>query len=37
MGWAAAKTPDPTRVRLQNLAGHAVFGLGLWRTGLVIG
>jgi Protein of unknown function (DUF2938) len=36
MGWAAARTPDPWRVRLLNLAGHTVFGLGLWLTGLLI-
>ena len=37
MGWAASKTPNPGRVRLLNLAGHTVFGLGLWLTGLLIG
>ncbi|MFO1140984.1 MAG: DUF2938 family protein [Amaricoccus sp.] len=37
LGFAASRTPDPTRVRLLNLAGHAVFGLGLWLTGLLIG
>ena len=37
MGWAASRTPDPGRVRLLNLAGHTVFGLGLWLTGLLIG
>lgn len=36
MGWAASRTPDPGRVRLQNLAGHTVFGTGLWLTGLLI-
>jgi hypothetical protein len=36
MGFAAARTPDPARARLLNLAGHTVFGLGLWVTGLVI-
>lgn len=35
LGWAASRTPDPTRVRLMNLAGHTVFGLGLWLTALV--
>jgi hypothetical protein len=35
-GWAASKTLDPTRVRLFNLAGHTVFGLGLFLTGLLI-
>ena len=37
LGWAASKTPNPTRTRLLNLAGHTVFGLGLWLTGLLIG
>ena len=37
LGWAASKAPNPTKVRLLNLAGHTVFGLGLWLTGLVIG
>jgi hypothetical protein len=37
LGWAAARTPDPARVRLLNLAGHTVFGVGLWLTGLLIG
>jgi hypothetical protein len=37
LGWAAAKAPNPSRVRLQNLVGHTAFGLGLWLTGLLIG
>ena len=37
LGWAASRTPNPARVRLLNLAGHTVFGLGLWLTGLAIG
>jgi hypothetical protein len=37
MGWAASRTPKPGKVRLLNLVGHSVFGLGLWLTGLVIG
>jgi hypothetical protein len=36
LGWAASRTPDPTKVRLLNLAGHTVFGVGLWLTALVI-
>jgi hypothetical protein len=36
MGWAASKTPNPWRVRRLNLAGHAVFGLGLWLTGMLL-
>lgn len=37
LGWAASKTPDPARVRMMNLAGHTVFGFGLWLTALAIG
>ena len=37
MGWAASRTPNPGRVRALNLAGHTVFGLGLWLTALLIG
>jgi hypothetical protein len=37
LGWAASRTADPTRVRLLNLAGHTVFGLGLYLTGLLVG
>ena len=37
LGWAASRTANPTRVRLLGLAGHSVFGLGLWLTGLLIG
>ena len=36
LGWAASKAPNPTRVRLLNLAGHTVFGLGLYLTALLI-
>jgi hypothetical protein len=36
LGQAASRTPDPTRTRLLNLAGHAVFGLGLWLTALLL-
>jgi hypothetical protein len=36
LGWAASRTPNPTKVRLLNLAGHAVFGTGLWLTGLLL-
>ena len=36
LGWAASRTESPTRVRLMNLAGHTVFGLGLYLTALVI-
>jgi hypothetical protein len=34
LGWAASRTPNPARVRMLNLAGHTVFGLGLWLTAL---
>lgn len=34
-GIAASKTPNPTRARLMNLAGHTVFGFGLWGTALL--
>jgi hypothetical protein len=37
LGLAASKAPNPTRVRLMNLAGHTVFGIGLWLTALVVG
>ena len=35
-GIAAAKTPRPGAARIQSLITHAVFGLGLYVTGLVI-
>jgi hypothetical protein len=37
LGWAAAKTANPNKVRALNLAAHTVFGLGLWLTALLIG
>ncbi len=36
IGWAASKTPNPTKVRALNLLAHTVFGLGLWLTALLI-
>ena len=36
IGWAASKTPNPTKVRVLNLVGHTVFGVGLWLTGLIL-
>ena len=36
LGWAAAKTPSPNKVRLFNLLAHTVFGLGLFGTALLI-
>jgi len=35
-GWAASKTPNPTKARLMNIAGHTVFALGLYGTALMI-
>lgn len=36
IGWAASKTPNPTKVRLFNLVAHTVFAVGLWGTALII-
>ena len=36
IGWAASKTPNPTKVRALNLLAHTVFGFGLWLTALLI-
>jgi len=36
VGWAASKTPNPTRSRIMNLLAHTVFALGLWGTALLI-
>ncbi len=36
LGWAASRTPNPTRVRAISLLNHTVFGLGLWLTGLLL-
>lgn len=35
-GIAASKTPDPRAARLRNLATHAVYGLGLYLTALLL-
>jgi hypothetical protein len=35
-GIAASRTPRPGAVRLQSLATHAVFGLGLYAAGLLL-
>ncbi len=37
LGLAASKTPDPTQARLRSLMNHAVFGLGLYISALVVG
>lgn len=36
LGWAAAKTPAPWKVRGLGLAAHTVFGLGMWGVALVL-
>lgn len=36
IGWAAAKTPNPTKVRALNLVAHTIFALGMWGTALLI-
>lgn len=36
IGWAASKTPNPMKVRGLNLAGHAVFALGMWATARIL-
>ncbi|MDD9978241.1 MAG: DUF2938 domain-containing protein [Boseongicola sp.] len=35
LGWAAAKTPNPWKVRIMNLVAHTVFALGLWVGAMV--
>lgn len=35
LGFAASKTPNPTRARLRSLMNHAAFGLGLCLFALV--
>ncbi|MGC4010862.1 MAG: DUF2938 domain-containing protein [Pseudomonas sp.] len=37
LGIAAAKTTNPTKARLHSLATHAIFGLGLFLSALVLG
>ena len=36
-GIAASKTPNPNRARGRSLMNHAIFGFGLYLSGLVIG
>jgi hypothetical protein len=36
LGWAAAKTANPTKVRLLGLVAHSFFGIGLYGTALLI-
>jgi hypothetical protein len=35
-GVAASRKPDANRIRLLNIAGHVVFGLGMWLAALAI-
>ncbi len=35
-GIAASRRPDATRIRLLNIAGHIVFGFGLWLAAVAI-
>jgi Protein of unknown function (DUF2938) len=35
-GVAASKRPDATRIRVLNILGHTVFGLGMWGAALLI-
>jgi hypothetical protein len=35
-GIAASRKPDANRIRLLNIAGHIVFGFGLWLAALAI-
>lgn len=34
LGWAAARTPNPWKVRGLGLVAHTVFGLGMWAAAL---
>ena len=34
LGWAAAKTPAPWKVRGLGLLAHTAFGLGMWGVAL---
>ncbi|MFB2550024.1 DUF2938 domain-containing protein [Ensifer soli] len=36
IGWAASKTPNPTKVRILNLVAHTVFALGMYGTALIL-
>ena len=35
-GIAASKRPNPNQARMLNIAGHIVFGLGLYLTAVLI-
>lgn len=36
LGLAASKTPQPNITRLKSVAGHTVFGLGMYATALML-
>lgn len=36
LGTAAARTPNPSKVRVLNILGHTVFALGLWGGALAL-
>jgi hypothetical protein len=36
IGWAASKTPNPTKVRILGLVAHSFFGAGLYVTALIL-
>lgn len=36
IGWAASKTPNPTKVRIMNLVAHTIFALGMYAVALLI-
>jgi Protein of unknown function (DUF2938) len=36
IGWAASKTPNPSKVRVLGLVAHTFFGIGLYGTALIL-
>ncbi len=36
IGWAASKTPNPSKVRALNLVAHTIFALGMFVTALIL-
>jgi hypothetical protein len=36
LGWAASKTPNPTKVRVLNLVAHTIFALGMFLSALLL-
>lgn len=37
LGWAAAKTPNPWKVRIMGLIAHTMFALGMWAVAVLQG